>query len=58
MHAQGFKVVPWTANHKEQWNALIEMGVEGIITDYPRDLVCFLKEKYVSQNFEEEGSSP
>lgn len=33
LHAQGVKVVPWTANFKEEMRPLIEMGVDGIITD-------------------------
>jgi glycerophosphoryl diester phosphodiesterase len=35
LHAQGIKVVPWTVNEVPEMNALIQMGVDGIITDYP-----------------------
>jgi len=35
LHAQGIKVVPWTVNEASEMNALIQMGVDGIITDYP-----------------------
>jgi len=34
-HGQGMQVVPWTANTKEEINKLIELGVDGIISDYP-----------------------
>ncbi len=34
-HAKKMKVVPWTVNTVEEMNALIEMGVDGIISDYP-----------------------
>lgn len=34
-HGLGVKVVPWTVNTKEKIKALKEMGVDGIITDYP-----------------------
>lgn len=29
------KVIPWTINDKERMEELIELGVDGIITDYP-----------------------
>ena len=34
-HAQGLKVVPWTVNEESAMNALVESGVDGIISDYP-----------------------
>ena len=34
-HAKGMKVVPWTVNTLEEMNGLMEMGVDGIISDYP-----------------------
>ena len=34
-HEKGIKVLPWTANSKEEINALIRLGVDGVITDYP-----------------------
>ncbi|MCZ4223085.1 glycerophosphodiester phosphodiesterase family protein [Pedobacter rhodius] len=38
-HADGVKVIPWTANKIEEMNALRAMGVDGIISDYPDVLV-------------------
>jgi glycerophosphoryl diester phosphodiesterase len=35
MHTKGVKVIPWTVNATEQMLKLLEMGVDGIITDYP-----------------------
>ncbi|MDF2159024.1 glycerophosphodiester phosphodiesterase family protein [Algoriphagus sp. CAU 1675] len=35
LHERGMKIVPWTVNTAEQMNALLDMGVDGIITDYP-----------------------
>lgn len=32
---RGMKVVPWTVNDKEDMERMIEVGVDGIITDYP-----------------------
>lgn len=32
---QGMKLVPWTVNTPEEMKQLIELGVNGIITDYP-----------------------
>ncbi len=42
MQAAGFKVIPWTANTVEQWLGLINMGVDGIITDDPEPLLELL----------------
>lgn len=33
--AKGMKVIPWTVNEKEEMKRLIDLGVDGIITDYP-----------------------
>jgi len=38
-HADGVKVIPWTANKIEDMNALRALGVDGIISDYPNLLV-------------------
>ena len=34
-HALGLRVIVWTVNATESMNALIKLGVDGIITDYP-----------------------
>ena len=34
-HSQNMKVIPWTVNDKATIDKLKEMGVDGIITDYP-----------------------
>lgn len=34
-HARGLKVVPWTTNDPATIEALMDMGIDGIITDYP-----------------------
>ncbi len=36
---RGMKVVPWTVNTKEDMKRMIEVGVDGIITDYPDELL-------------------
>lgn len=35
VHRLGMKIVPWTVNEPEDMIALVKMGVDGIITDYP-----------------------
>jgi glycerophosphoryl diester phosphodiesterase len=35
LHKKGMKVIPWTVNTTDQMEKLLEMGVDGIITDYP-----------------------
>lgn len=34
-HARNMKVVPWTVNELSAMKRLVDMGVDGIITDYP-----------------------
>lgn len=34
-HDQGIRVIPWTVNDRRKMEELIEMGVDGLITDYP-----------------------
>jgi glycerophosphoryl diester phosphodiesterase len=34
-HAHRMKIIPWTVNTKKEMDALIAMGVDGLITDYP-----------------------
>lgn len=34
-HAKGMQVIPWTVDDKPTMRALIDTGVDGIITDYP-----------------------
>lgn len=44
-HSLGLQVVPWTANDAKTWDALIEAGVDAIITDDPAALIAYLKRK-------------
>lgn len=34
-HRRGLKVIPWTTNDPATVEALMDMGIDGIITDYP-----------------------
>ena len=34
-HAHKMKIIPWTVNTKKEIDALIALGVDGLITDYP-----------------------
>lgn len=45
LHAMGVQVIPWTANDAEVWASLIEMKADGIITDYPKNLIEYLQSK-------------
>lgn len=44
-HDKGIKVIPWTINEVPDMKAAIELGVDGIITDYPNRLVDLVKTK-------------
>ena len=34
-HQQNIRIIPWTVNDKPTIDKLKEMGVDGVITDYP-----------------------
>jgi glycerophosphoryl diester phosphodiesterase len=42
-HAAGVKIIPWTVDKTEDWDRLIDMGVDGIITNDPGGLAAHLK---------------
>lgn len=39
---RGIPIHPWTANTEKDWAKLVDLGVDGIITDYPAKLLKFL----------------
>ena len=41
-HSLGIEIHPWTLNQESDWKSAISLGVDGIITDYPRKLTTFL----------------
>lgn len=41
-HKKEMQIIPWTVNEEEQIRQLMNMGVDGVITDYPA-----LKEKFI-----------
>lgn len=41
----GIRVIPWTANDQKAWARLVELGVDGIITDDPAALIAYLEKK-------------
>ena len=45
----GLKVVPWTVNNPADMAALIDLKVDGLITDYPDRGLAVLREKGVSR---------
>jgi len=38
-HDAGLEIIPWTVNDTSEMKRLIELGVDGIITDYPDRLI-------------------
>lgn len=45
LHAIGVQVLPWTVDEAKDWDRMIALGVDGIITDYPKELIEHLKVK-------------
>jgi len=44
-HSLGLKVLPWTVNEQADMRTLIDLGVDGIITDYPDRLRDVMAER-------------
>jgi glycerophosphoryl diester phosphodiesterase len=44
-HRLGLRVVPWTVNEQPDMRALIERGVDGLISDYPDRLRSVMRER-------------
>jgi glycerophosphoryl diester phosphodiesterase len=47
IHESGFRVAPWTVNDPEDWQKLLDWGVDGITTDYPDRLAAFLRKRNI-----------
>lgn len=44
-HARGVRSWVYTANYPDEWQALLELGVDGAFTDHPRALLDFLAQQ-------------
>ncbi|MFI5928574.1 glycerophosphodiester phosphodiesterase family protein [Micromonospora sp. NPDC051543] len=44
-HARGLKVIPWTCDDPATVSALMDMGVDGIITNYPNRVRAIMAER-------------
>jgi glycerophosphoryl diester phosphodiesterase len=44
MHSRGFKVFTYSVNTRKDMIKMLNMGVDGIITDFPSELVKIRKE--------------
>jgi glycerophosphoryl diester phosphodiesterase len=44
-HEQGLPVIPWTVNKTADMERLMDLGVDGIITDYPSRLRTVMEER-------------
>ena len=43
IHTKNVKVIPWTVNSAPEMQELLEMGVDGLISDYPNLALPFRK---------------
>lgn len=50
LHRAGVQVHPWTVNDEAGWAAMLELGVDGIITDYPEKLSVYLNARSFSRH--------
>ncbi len=44
-HELGLPVIPWTVNTTADMNRLMDLGVDGIISDYPTRLRAVMEER-------------
>jgi glycerophosphoryl diester phosphodiesterase len=56
-HARNMRVHVWTVNDKKRMQELINLGVDGIITDYPGRLLRLLERKIPSKKRKPDGSN-
>ena len=42
-HAKGIKIIPWTVNDEDKMKKMKELGVDGIISDYPDRAIKVLR---------------
>jgi glycerophosphoryl diester phosphodiesterase len=42
IHDNGFKVLPWNINTTKEFEEMLDMNVDGIITDYPKEMMDYL----------------
>ncbi len=47
-HALGLAVVPWTVNDPQDMALAVELGVDGLITDYPDRLRAVLESRGIA----------
>jgi glycerophosphoryl diester phosphodiesterase len=45
MHKLNVRVIPWTVNQPADWQRMLTIGVDGLITDNPKGLLDYLKTK-------------
>lgn len=45
---QGIRIIPWTVNEEKDMIRMVELKVDGIITDYPQVLVALLDQMNIS----------
>ena len=45
IHDNGFNVLPWTINSTKNFQEMIDMNVDGIISDNPKEMIDYIKNK-------------
>lgn len=55
-HSLNIKLIPWTVNDPKDWDYLIRIGVDGIITDNPYALAQFIGRYYPEINIQFAGN--
>lgn len=48
LHDAGLRVVPWTVNEPDDWERLLEWGVDGLATDFPDALAQYLRTRGIA----------
>lgn len=45
LHAINVQVAPWTVNEEKDWERMLDLGVDAVITDDPGSFIAFLKKR-------------
>jgi glycerophosphoryl diester phosphodiesterase len=43
LHQKGIKVIPWTVNEISDMSQMLNLGCDGIITDYPDRAIAYIQ---------------
>ena len=46
LHSKDIKIVTWTINHQIDYQQMVNLNVDGVITDYPNEMIKIIRKKW------------